>query len=182
MKICPNCGTQVPDDAVFCNNCGSSMAADAAKAAAPTADNNAPVNNQVPAQPQFQQAPYGQPQFQPQPFPAFDPKDHTAEFDPKDIADNKLFAVMPYIVGVLGIIIALLVKDSAFARFHAKNAIRLEIAELLSVIMFIIPILGWIAGAICLVILSVVEIICLVQVLQGKAKDAPIVSGIGFLK
>ena len=34
MKICANCGTQVPDDAVFCNNCGSALTDSAAAPAA----------------------------------------------------------------------------------------------------------------------------------------------------
>ena len=45
MKNCPKCGVQLPDDAVFCNNCGNNLSAEpqqAAPAAEPVA---APVNN-----------------------------------------------------------------------------------------------------------------------------------------
>ena len=46
MKYCPNCGTQLPDNATFCSNCGSHLGA------APT---------------QYQQPQYQQPQYQ-QPY------------------------------------------------------------------------------------------------------------------
>ena len=67
MKICANCGTSVPDDAAFCNNCGSAMTVtlaseNAGTPAAPSADANAsqpapaPVPAPAPApQPGFQQ-------------------------------------------------------------------------------------------------------------------------------
>lgn len=203
MKTCPNCGTQIPDDAVFCGNCGSSVAGDnnansaapqnasenaapAATPAAAPAPAPAPAPAQAPFQQQgFQQAPYGQaPYGQPayQPYPQYDPTDHTSEFDAQDIAENKLFASAPYFFGILGMILAMLVKDSPFVKFHVKNAIRLEIAEILCIVVMIIPFLGWIVGGIALVVLAVIEIICLVNVLKGKAKEVPIVGGIGFLK
>ena len=47
MKFCPNCGNQLPDDAMFCNSCGTKM--DAASAPAQQA---APVQQQAPVQPQ----------------------------------------------------------------------------------------------------------------------------------
>ena len=39
--------------------------------------------------------------------PVVDPTDHTAEFDPKDISENKVLAMVPYLMGWIGIIIAL---------------------------------------------------------------------------
>ena len=141
MKICANCGTHVADDASFCNNCGSSLVNstvaepaqnnasvnDEANKAVNTAPNPAPVPNPTPApnmvstpmqqtnQQSFGQAPYQQ---------YIDPADHTAEFDPRDIADNKLFAVIPYLFGIIaGLVVGIYVKESSFVRFHIKNAI-----------------------------------------------------------
>lgn len=206
MKICANCGNQVPDDAVFCNNCGSSLAADSAAAPAPAPEAGAaPVNqdaaasapNTPPVMPTpqpvmqqnfqggFQQGPNGQMPYQQPPYAQFqsvDMSDHTADFDAKDIADNKLFAALPYFFFALGIIAALLIKDSEFTKFHAKNAIRLEIATILAFIPAIIPFIGWAVTAILIVIIGVVEIIAIINVLQGKAKDLPIIGNIGFLK
>ena len=53
MKYCPNCGAQLPDDAVFCSGCGTRL--------------GAPPQYQQPQQPQYyQQQPqyYQQPQYQ----------------------------------------------------------------------------------------------------------------------
>ena len=46
--------------------------------------------------------------------------DHTAEFDPQDISDNKVYAMLCYLAGTLGIIIALLAShESPYLRFHS---------------------------------------------------------------
>ena len=82
----------------------------------------------------------------------------------------------------MGIIVGIYVKDSAFVKFHIKNAIRLDVAVILVLLLCIIPFLGWIAAAVCGLVLSVVKIIAIVWVFQGKAKDLPIISSIGFLK
>ena len=208
MKICANCGAQLPDDAAFCNNCGSSLAdsTSAAPAAATTSGEAAPQPEQQTAptvslqkdsqqsqfeqpayqqpqyqQAQYQQAPYQQPQYQ-QPYAAYDPKDHTAEFDPQDIAENKLFAILPYLFSCVLGIIGIYVKDSAYVKFHIKNSIRFAIASILVLLLMIIPFLGWIAAAICEAVLGVVKIIAIVWAFQGKAKELPIISSIGFLK
>ncbi len=201
MKICANCGTSVPDDAAFCNNCGSAMTESPASEnnstpAAPSADTNAAPSQPAPApvpapapapQPGFQQQPYGQapyqqPQYQ-QPYVAFDPKDHTSEFDPQDIADNKLFAILPYLFScIAGIIVGIYVKDSEFVKFHIKNSIRIDITAFLLLLVCIIPFIGWVVAIIGVVVLAVIDIIALVWAFQGKAKELPIISSIGFLK
>ena len=40
-----------------------------------------------------------------------DPLDHTAEFDPADISANKVFALIPYLMGWVGVIITLLASS-----------------------------------------------------------------------
>ena len=203
MKICPNCGNQLTDENVFCNNCGTNVSnvASIVAGAAVDAANKAPqwegearqdaVNmnqaaNGAGNQPQEfgQQADFGaNQQYNAGPaVQTYDPKDHTAEFDPRDIADNKIIAALPYFTLALGVVAALLVKESAYCKFHAKNAIRLEIAMVLALIPAIVPVIGWIVSAVLAVILVVVNIIAIVNVLQGKAKDLPIVGNIGFLK
>ncbi|MBQ8031725.1 MAG: zinc-ribbon domain-containing protein, partial [Butyrivibrio sp.] len=198
MKICANCGTSVPDDAAFCNNCGSAMTESPASEnnstpAAPSADTNAAPSQPAPApapapgpapQPGFQQQPYGQapyqqPQYQ-QPYVAFDPKDHTSEFDPQDIADNKLFAILPYLFScIAGIIVGIYVKDSEFVKFHIKNSIRIDVTAFLLLLVCIIPFIGWVVAIIGVVVLVVIDIIALVWAFQGKAKELPIISSIG---
>ena len=198
MKICANCGTQVADDASFCNNCGSSLvnnvasgpdqnnassSNDASKGVTPTptpapasqpAPNMAPTPMQQGNQQSFGQAPYQQ---------YVDPADHTAEFDPRDIADNKLFAVVPYLFGIIaGLIVGIYVKESPFVKFHIKNAIRIEIVSLLILLIAIIPFIGWVVAVVLEIAMVVLDIIAIVWAFQGKAKDIPVISSIGFLK
>ena len=76
-------------------------------------------------------------------------------------------------------------KDSAFVKFHVRQAVKLMICELL--LTLIVAFLFWtiivpLAGGICLVILGVVQIICFFRAAAGKAIEPPIVKGIGFLK
>ena len=118
--------------------------------------------------------------------PYVDPKDHSAEFDGKDIADHKLFAMLPYLLGILGTIVALLVaKDSPYVGFHVREGIRILVSEVLLgliTVVFCWTVVVPIAAAICFIILLVVRIISFVNVCNGKAKEAAIVSNFGFLK
>ena len=186
MKTCPNCGTQMADDAKFCESCGVSLEQGnpGIQGAQPVdiyqrAGQSGPRPAQSGAMPA--QMPPAQTQYNPyQQY--YNPKDHTSEFDVRDIADNKLFAAFAYIFGVLGIIAALLVNNSPFTRFHAKQAVKIEIAAIVVVIPAVIPFLGWFVTGACLLVLAVVKIIAVVNALNGKAIEAPIVSEIGIFK
>lgn len=117
------------------------------------------------------------------PAAAADPSDHTAEFDPRDISDNKVFAVCPYLFSVLGIIVALLAAGSSpFTMFHVRQSIKLTVFTIIFCLAAVIPIIGWIAVGVWSVIAFVIEIICIVRIFQGKAIETPIVKNIGFLK
>ena len=112
--------------------------------------------------------------------------DHTSEFSPEDIANNKLYAILMYCVSLMGIIIGLLAAgDSPYVRFHIKQSLKLFICEvllgLITAALFWTVIVG-IAGSIAIVVLAVVDIICLVNACKGLAKEPPIVCKIGFLK
>ena len=154
MAFCSNCGKPLSENAPFCENCG------------------APVNGQPIPTPYMQ--------------PYMDPADHTAEFDSADIAENKVYAMAAYLLSVVGIIIALLAApNSKYAAFHARQSLKIQLITVLVGILS--AVLCWtiivpIAGAVCCMILVVIQIICFFQVCAGKAKDAPIVGKLGFLK
>lgn len=164
MKICPNCQNQINDETTFCPMCGS------------------PVGGAAqPAAPVYQQPP----QYAP-PVPAYDPYDHTAEFDPRDISENKVISMLVYLMGWVGIIIALLASNtSKYAAFHVRQALKFTVVETLSVLAtvllcwtFIVPF----AYAIFSVVLFVLKIICFFQICSGKAKEPAIIRSLGFLK
>ena len=157
MKNCVSCGAQLNDDQAFCTACGAQQPA-AAPAAAPV---------------------YAAPPV----APAYDPYDHTLEFDAQDVSNNKPFAMVVYLMSLIGIIIALLAsKDSDYVKFHLRQAIKFEICVILSAFLCIIPFLGWFAFAVCNAIIAVLKIIAFFQVCGGKAKEPAIVRSLKFLK
>lgn len=151
MKFCPNCGTQMEDNAAFCPKCG-------------VQPNAAPNMTYAPV----------------------DPYDHTAEFDPQDISDNKVYAMLVYLMGTIGIIIALLAAQSSrFVAFHVRQALKIVAVNLLMGIIsavliwtFIVPI----AAGVMVVVFWVIKIICFFQVCSGKAKEPAIIRSLGFMK
>jgi len=113
----------------------------------------------------------------------FDPADHTAEFEKADISQNKVLAMLPYLMSWVGIIIALLAVDnSKYVAFHVKQALKLQVVAIISIVFNIIPLLGQIAYGVCAIIIFVLTIIGFFQVCGGKAKELPIIKGLGFLK
>lgn len=157
MKFCPNCNTAADDNATFCTACGATF--------------NAMPNN-------------GGVVYTQQPI--FDSSDHTAEFDANDVAENKLYAMLGYLFGFLGIAVALLAKrDSAYVEFHIKQALKICIINGLLVLAagvlvwtFIVPF----AAIIGVTVLEVISVICFFDVCKGKAKEPAIVRNLSFLK
>ncbi len=131
---------------------------------------------------QFAQAAPQQPYY----APVVDPYDHTAEFDPKDISDNKVVSMLVYLMGWIGIIIALLASNtSRYASFHVRQALKFVVIETLSGLCaailcwtFIVPI----AAGIFAVVLWVIKIICFFSICNGKAKEPAIIRSFGFLR
>ena len=157
MKNCVSCGAQLNDDQAFCTACGAQQPA------------AAPAGGQIPV-------------YAP-PAPAYDPTDHTAEFDAQDISDNKPFAMLVYLVGIIGVIIALLAsKDSAYLKFHIRQEIKLDVCMVLAAFFCIIPFLGWAAFGICSAIITVLKIIAFFQVCGNKSKEPAIIKNLKFLK
>lgn len=168
MKICPKCNVQMNDDLAFCPNCGNPMGGPA------------PMPQQ---QQQWQQ--------QPMPMQYVPEFDHTAEFDPKDISDNKVLAMLPYLMGPIGIIIALLAsKESPYTNFHIRQALKLMIVAALLGLTYVVPfvfvtaitIIVPIAAFVCLCIIIVLDVIAFFQVCSGKAKEPAIIRSLNFLK
>lgn len=179
MKICPKCNANLDDSVKFCQICGCDMTGVEAQYQA----SQEPQFNEPQYQPQYNQTPqYTQPQYQ----PAVDPYDHTSEFDAKDISDNKVMALMIYVGGIIGVIIALLAaNNSPYVGFHLRQYLKFFLVETVATIVgvilcwtFIVPIAAiGLAGA-----LLVFRIICIVQICKGQAKEGLLVRKLGFLK
>lgn len=203
MKICKNCGAQMQDQAAFCTQCGTkvedqeSQTAGAQTAGAQTAGQNTSAQGAGMAggipNPGAQNQNMGNNMgnmnngaYQQQYYAPVDPYDHTAEFSPKDISDNKVIAMLLYLTSVVGVIIALLAsKDSPYVAFHVRQALKFVVldvlAGLLAGVLFFTIIVPIVAG-IFIFILWICKIIAFFSICGGKAKEPPIVRSFNFLK
>ena len=113
-------------------------------------------------------------------------------FDANDVAQNKIMGVLAYI-GILFLVPFLAAPNSPYSRFHANQGLVLFVAEfvygiifgILSFILAIIPIIGWIA----ILLLALVNIVFLVFMIlgiinacSGEIKPLPIIGSITIIK
>jgi uncharacterized membrane protein len=127
-----------------------------------------------------------------------DTADTTAQFDPKDIEQNKVMAVLSYL-GILLLVPLLAAKGSRFARFHAGQGLNLLIAligwtimhnVLMAILRAILlhgatwrlySLIGTILSLVYIVF-TVLAIIGIINALNGKAKELPLVGRYKLLK
>lgn len=111
--------------------------------------------------------------------------DFTSQMDPKDIADNKVMAVLAYLSWLI-LIPIFAARDSKFARFHVNQAIILVIVSfVLSLVAGILTAILWILGLVFwLVDLAVLAlmIIGIINAAKGKAKELPLVGKFRLFK
>lgn len=210
MKICKNCGAEIQDGAAFCTHCGTKVEEQKVEeqrvepekteqAAQPVEPEQTSGRSQAESQNagaqnvNYGQNPnYGQSQnygqqggYQPN-YTPYDPYDHTSEFTAKDISDNKVIAMLVYLMGTIGIIVALLAsKDSSYLSFHVRQALKFTVLEVLTGIItllliwtFIVPIAAGIFG----IVLFVCKIIAFFSICKGNAKEPYVVRSFNFLK
>ena len=169
MNQCPNCRNQIPEGAAFCPVCGTAI--------------NAFHSFPEPYPPQ---QPVNAPPVYIPPVPKINPYDHTSHYMPEDISESKLFCMLCYLLDFIGIIIALLgAQESEYAKFHIRQAIKFTVLEaLLTMISLFLcwTILVPALAAIALVVLSILKLLCFIDLCKGKAVEPAIVRSIKFLK
>ena len=164
MSYCQKCGVLLEDGAQFCSACGA------------------------PAAPA---APYGQ---QPNPNPMYGAPNGIvpplSEFDPADVQQNKVMAILAYF-GLLVLVPIFTAKESKFARFHANQGLVLLICNAAYSVVY--SILSGILNAIHLrfltgifflvyIVFFVFAIIGIVNAAGGKASKLPIIGDFQILK
>ncbi len=181
MAFCNNCGAQVEEGVKFCSGCGATMGE--APAAAPEekegfVDKLKGIN---------------------------DTPDSTADFDAKDVADNKGLTVLSYL-GPLVFVPMFARKNSKFARFHANQGLVLLIAygaygvvqAILGAILRAIFPWNWDYGyfggrgfvydalttllSLVWIVFSVLAVIGILNTVKGKAKELPVIGKFKILK
>ena len=164
MKICPTCNMQLDDNAVFCRNCGTRVS-----------PREEPVTTTG-----YESGYYQAPTPEPTPW------DHTEEYEAKDIAEHKLLAMLVYLTGILGIILALLARtESPWLRFHLRQGLKFLVANALLAVAA--AVLCWtlivpFCAAVAMAVLYVLRIISFFQVCGGKAVEPAILRSLNFLR
>ncbi len=107
--------------------------------------------------------------------------DTTAEYDPQDIEQNKIFAILAYISWLV-LVPIFVAKDSKFAKFHVNQGLVLAIVEIICWVAFGIlrklPLIGWIFGlaeGIISFVCFLVAVIGIINAANGKAKELPVI-------
>lgn len=174
MKQCVKCGQSVADEVGFCPNCGQQMGAAPGNAGAPDAF-SAQAN-----------------QFADKVQNLNNTKDFTGEFSAQDIEQNKVLAVFSYLA-ILVLIPIFAAKDSKFARFHANQGLILLIASFalsvgMTILSWIILAISWRLYFIISILwllwipIFVLSILGIVNVLNGRAKQLPLIGHLRILK
>ncbi len=101
-------------------------------------------------------------------------------FDPQDIEKNKVMAGLAYILFFLPLVVC---PESKFGKFHANQGLVLLIAGVVgSIVLSLIPIIGWILLPLFGIAVTVFVILGLVNGLTGKDKSLPLIGKIKIIK
>jgi len=182
MTTCPNCRCQIADNALFCTVCGAAIGV------SPQFH-----SQEIPSQEPEQAAGFNPPPAQAPTIAYVDPYDHTKDFDSRDISENKVAAMLVYLLGPAGIIIALLSSGSSlYANFHIKQSMKLTVAEILGIVILSIAAyimwnihlraLMFLMVTVFVIGLMVIHLLSFFQVCKGKAKEIYLVRNLQFLK
>lgn len=199
MKICKNCGAQMQDQAAFCTQCGAKAEEQQNAGAGQTTGNEQSTSGQGAGPGMTGGIPNPGAQnmgsnmgnmnngaYQQQYYAPVNPYDHTAEFSQKDISDNKVIAMLVYLMGAVGIIIALLASsESPYVSFHVRQGLKFVVLDILAGIVgavLFFTIIAPIVAGIFIFILWICKIIAFFSICGGNAKEPPIVRSFNFLK
>lgn len=107
-------------------------------------------------------------------------QDYTNLFSKEDIEKNKVVSALAYIIFFLPLIAC---SDSPFGKYHANQGLLLFITAVAGdIILGIIPIIGWILVPLFSLAVFILFVMGLVNTLNGKAIDLPIIGKYRIIK
>lgn len=203
MAFCGKCGQKVEEGVKFCPACGAPLQANTAQPA------NEPVQQPTP-QPAPQTVQAEDQEAMAKATAAADAlgnklgnlnntTDSTADFDKADIEQNKVMAILSYF-GILVFVPIFAAKDSKFARYHANQGLTLFIAlfgwwivdYILTMLLRSLLWRGlglWEIYSLCgtvlnlvYIVFTVLAVIGIINALNGKAKELPVIGKYKILK
>ncbi|MDE7304106.1 MAG: DUF4870 domain-containing protein [Oscillospiraceae bacterium] len=107
-------------------------------------------------------------------------------FDQNDIEQNKtmvlLSAILQIFIPILFFLPLVCCQNSPYGKFYANQGLLILLINVIAGAVLIIPILGWIAGAVIGIANFVFAIMNAVNANKGVRKGIPIVGGIELIK
>ncbi|HHY22885.1 MAG TPA: hypothetical protein GX527_01415 [Clostridiaceae bacterium] len=101
-------------------------------------------------------------------------------FSAEDIEKNKVISALAYILFFLPLVVC---PESSFGKFHANQGLLLLIVGFAgSIVLGIIPVIGWIILPLFSLIVFIFGIMGLIGALNGKAKELPIIGKYRIMK
>lgn len=199
MTYCENCGKQLEDCAKFCTSCGASYKNNDSET---TVAENQEESQDVVSQPE----PTAEEKLQ-QATATIDAvaqklgntTDNTSDFNKTDIEANKVLALFSYL-GLLVLVPIFAAKHSPYARYHANQGLVLLVGMIIwgvidgVVTALLRALLGnalglWGMYSLCGTALniiyagfSILAVIGIINVLNGRAKELPIIGKYKLLK
>ena len=200
MKICNTCGFECEDGIEICPTCGRKCdGSDSPKSAAAQTDPFAEYRKQIDMQMKEQaqriealkkQMNEEKPKEKRKPRaqdrePEKNAWDKTELFSAEEIKEYRLTAVLIYLLGIFGIILALVTdKNSPYLKFHIAEGLKitavtaaLAIFSVLLAFTFIVPVLCTAGIAVCFLI----NLISAYKTLNGKSENAVIIRNLTIL-
>lgn len=167
-KICPSCHHELQDDAKFCNNCGAQQPP---LASSQQSAYQRPSQGQNSQNQSYNQGPvYTQGQGG---STGHVPPGTEEVFTAEDVQKNKVIAALAYIIFFLPLIAA---PDSRFGKFHANQGLLLLILSVVgNIILGIIPFFDLLLVPLFSIFCFVLFIMGLVNTLNGKARELPLI-------
>ena len=108
------------------------------------------------------------------------PAPQAQEFDAQDIEQNKVMAALAYILFFLPLVAC---PQSAYGKFHANQGLLLLILGVAgSIVLTVIPIIGWILLPIFSLLVFILGILGIVNGFSGKAKELPVIGKFRIIK
>jgi len=215
MIKCKNCSAENVDGASFCSSCGKALTEDTQTQAQAKSQTQTQAKTQNESQTETQAQAETETKTETHTGASekfdfaeeiknvnFETQDSTAEYDPKDIEDNKIIALFSYI-GILFLIPLLARPDSKYAKFHTNQGIVLFIlSSVVSVLKTLIvtfilkTILSPLPHGLYITMLrlastvfnilslgvGVLAIIGIINACSGKAKTLPLIGKFKLLK
>lgn len=188
MTYCGKCGSELKEGLKFCTSCGTAISVNGEQPKVSEQTNTSTQSNTTGVPPTSNQ----NSDFSSKMKDLNNTPDCTEEFTKEDIEQNKILGILAYL-GILVLIPILAGKGSKYARFHANQGLVLLIAEIaysiaygiLSSILFMISfslsIIVSLLGLVSFVFL-VLAIIGIINVVNSKAKELPIIGKFKILK